>query len=164
MGSVYILTNKGMPNLVKIGYTTRTAQERAKELYKDRNGNAITGVPVAFDVVHVEECNDPKELETLVHNELRELRFNPNREFFEFSDPSEAIQKLKEIHKRHPNHAACTGSRDTETIERPRDETSQTPKTSDNDVWRRWTSHFLTRYKRKTNTQQEDVYEHDTLS
>ncbi len=164
MGSVYILTNKGMPNLVKIGFTTRTAQERAEELYKDINGNAVTGVPTNFEVAHEEFCENPKELETLVHNELKEFRFNTKREFFEFSEPSEAIQKLKEIHKRHPTHAACVGSQETENIERPGDETSQIPKTSDKDVWRRWTSHFLTRYKRKTDTQQEDVYEHDALS
>ena len=40
MGSVYILTNKAMPDLVKIGYTTRTAKERGEELYRTENGNA----------------------------------------------------------------------------------------------------------------------------
>ena len=33
MGSVYILTNEAMPDLIKIGCTTRTAEERAQELY-----------------------------------------------------------------------------------------------------------------------------------
>ena len=49
MGYVYILTNEAMPNLVEIGYTDRTPEERAAELYKDRNG-AVTAVPVPFDI------------------------------------------------------------------------------------------------------------------
>ena len=49
MGYVYILTNEAMPNLVKIGYTDRTPEERAAELYKDQN-SAVTGVRVPFDV------------------------------------------------------------------------------------------------------------------
>ena len=130
MGSVYILTNEGMPNLVKIGYTTRTAKERAEELYKDRNGNAVTGVPMRFDVAHEEFCDNPRELETLIHQELADLRPNKDREFFAFSEPSEAIQKLKEVHKRQPSHVNCVSSES---------------------LWRRWTSQFLTRFSKLSN-------------
>lgn len=38
MGCVYILKNPAMSDLIKIGQTERTAQERADELY-------TTGVP-----------------------------------------------------------------------------------------------------------------------
>lgn len=141
MGSVYILTNEGMPNLVKIGYTNRSAQKRAEELYRDINGNAITGVPSPFDVAHEEFCEKPEELERLIHQELNELRHNKEREFFTFPNPSEAIQRLKHIHENDPTHKACIGNRG----------------------WRKWTSHFLTRFKRKTNTEQEDNNERDTL-
>ena len=127
MGSVYILTNKAMPGLVKIGYTTRTAKERADELYKDRNGNAVTGVPMRFDVAHEEFCNNPRDLETLIHQELAELRPNREREFFTFSELSEAIQRLKEVHKSQPSHVNCISS--------------ESP-------WRKWTSQFLTRFSR----------------
>lgn len=144
MGSVYILTNEGMPNLVKIGYTQRTAEDRAKELYEK-----ITGVPMPFQVAHEESCENPQELETLIHNELKTSRPNKHREFFECSDPSEVIQKVKEIHKRHPTHAACIGSQDAETPLLPADETPQISSISEDDVWRKWTSHFLTRFKRK---------------
>ena len=130
MGSVYVLTNKAMPNLVKIGYTTRTAKERAEELYRDRNGKAITGVPMHFDVAHEEFCDNPRELETLIHQELAELRFNKDREFFTFSEPSEAIQRLKEVHKRQPSHANCISSES---------------------LWRKWTSQFLTRFSKISN-------------
>ena len=130
MGSVYILTNKGMPNLVKIGYTTRTAKERAEELYRDRNGRAITGVPMRFDVAHEEFCDNPRELETLIHQELAELRPNREREFFTFPELSEAIQRLKEVHKREPSHANCVSS---------------------DSLWRKWTSQFLTRFSKLSN-------------
>ena len=130
MGSVYILTNKAMPGLVKIGYTTRTAKERAEELYRDRNGRAITGVPTHFDVAHEEFCDNPKELETLIHQELDELRFNKDREFFTFQEPAEAIQRLKEVHKREPSHANCISS---------------------DSLWRKWTSQFLKRFSNLSN-------------
>ena len=148
MGSVYILTNKGMPNLVKIGYTERTAEDRANELYEK-----ITGVPMPFNVAHEEICENPQELETLIHKELDDLRPNKYREFFEFSEPSKAIQKIKEIHKRHPTHVTCVGSQYQENLVGPADDVPQTPRALDDGVWRKWTSHFLTRFKRKTNTQ-----------
>ena len=140
MGCVYILTNPAMPGLIKIGYTTRTAEERAKELYEGRNGNAVTGVPMPFTVAHEESCENPRELESLIHKALEASRLeNPNtgkieREFFKYQ-ADEAYQKLKEIHKHHPTHTACLDS--------------------DGGVWRKWTSHFLTRFKRKAKTQEE---------
>lgn len=142
MGSVYILTNKGMPNLVKIGYTTRTAKERAEELYRDRNGKAITGVPTSFDVAHEEFCDNPKELETLIHQELDEFRFNKDREFFTFQEPAEAIQRLKEVHKRQPSHANCVSSES---------------------LWRKWTSQFLTRFNKLSNRRKPAPTEEEHL-
>ena len=131
MGCVYILTNKAMPGLVKIGFTeTQTAQARADQLYHGYNDSVGTGVPVPFDVVHEEFCDSPKELETLIHQELAGLRPNKDREFFTFSDPSEAIQKLKEVHKRLPTHTNCVSS---------------------DSLWRKWTSQFLTRFSKLTN-------------
>lgn len=164
MGSVYILTNKSMPGLVKIGFTeTQTAQARADQLFHGYKGTAGTGVPTPFEVAHEEFCENPAELEKIVHNELLEFRNCKDeefeREFFKFSDPSEAIQRLQEIHKRE--HLECP---DTQPSVPQANEKSQIPKTSENDDWRKWTSHFLTRYKRKTIAQQEDVYERDTLS
>ncbi len=131
MGSVYILTNKAMPGLVKIGFTeTQTAQDRADQLYHGYNNSVGTGVPMPFDIVHEEFCDNPKELEALIHQELAELRPNKDREFFKFSDPSEAIQKLKEVHKRLPTHVNCVSS---------------------DSLWRKWTSQFLTRFSKLSN-------------
>ena len=136
MGYVYILTNPAMPDLIKIGFTTRTAEDRARELYKDRNGHAVTGVPVPFDVFNSVSCELPRELETLIHNELGEHRVkNPKtdkveREFFRYPADA-AFQKLREIHQREPSHANCVSS---------------------DGLWRKWTSQLLTRFKRKATT------------
>ncbi len=131
MGSVYILTNEAMPNLVKIGFTeTQTAQDRADQLYHGYHDTVGTGVPMPFDVVHEEFCDNPKELETLIHQELDELRPNKNREFFTFPESSEAIQKLKEVHKQEPSHANCVSS---------------------DSLWRKWTSQFLKRFSKLSN-------------
>lgn len=115
MGCVYILKNEAMPGLIKIGYTTRTAEERAKELYE-----GITGVPMHFEVAHVFPCENPKELEGVVHSKLAEHRINKDREFFKYP-ADDAIQLIEELHNA-PS-------------------------------WRRWTSHLLTRFKRKLETQ-----------
>jgi T5orf172 domain len=42
-GYLYILSNSAMPNLFKIGFTTRTIKERIQEL-------PSTGVPGVFEV------------------------------------------------------------------------------------------------------------------
>ena len=62
MGCVYIPKNPAMPDLIKIGYTTRTAEDRAKELYEE-----ALGVPKPFVVVHINDCEEPQELEATVH-------------------------------------------------------------------------------------------------
>lgn len=93
MGCVYILKNPAMPGLIKIGYTTRTAEVRANELYE-----GALGVPKPFVVVHINDCEDPPKLEAIVHKRLDEHRINPNREFFKYS-ADEAYQLVKDLHK-----------------------------------------------------------------
>jgi hypothetical protein len=75
LGWLYILTNEGMPNLIKVGMTTRQPWERAEELSKS------TGVPAPFDVSSYMCVRDVYAAERLAHYELREFRL-PNREFF----------------------------------------------------------------------------------
>lgn len=75
-GSVYILTNPEYPNLVKIGQTGRTAQERADEL------SSHTGVPTPFSVEYEFKVPNPEEVEQTVHEALSEHSVNPAREFF----------------------------------------------------------------------------------
>lgn len=74
-GYVYVLTNESMPNLVKIGRTTRSVHQRAAELYQ-------TGVPTPFEVYAEYICPDCTEVEMWVHDALSECRVSESREFF----------------------------------------------------------------------------------
>ena len=93
MGCVYILRNPAMPDLIKIGYTTRTAEARANELYE-----GALGVPKPFVVVHTNDCEEPQKLEAKVHKRLAEYRINNNREFFK-CPADDAYQLVKKLHK-----------------------------------------------------------------
>lgn len=77
-GWVYVLTNEGMPGLVKVGYSGQDPILRAREL-------SGTGVPypseVAFDTLVV----DPKNVERLTHEALADKRVSENREWFRCS-------------------------------------------------------------------------------
>jgi len=78
MASVYILVNKDMPGLIKIGRTSGTARERAKKLSQS------TSVPSPFEVVYETPCDQAKQLERTMHRQLAQYR-RPRREFFECS-------------------------------------------------------------------------------
>lgn len=74
---VYVFTNEGMPNLCKIGFTTRNdVKERAKELY-------TTGVPYPFQIYYACQVNNGKNVESILHRLFAENRVNNNREFFD---------------------------------------------------------------------------------
>ncbi len=88
-GYLYILSNAGMPGLVKIGRTERLPQSRAKELQ-------TTGVPHPFVIeftLHVSDCHLA---ERGVHQLLqrRGVRATSDREFFYISIP-DAIEVIQ---------------------------------------------------------------------
>lgn len=66
-GWVYVITNKAMPGLVKVGYSTKDPTLRAKEL----DG---TGVPHAFEVIYDALVLHPREVERKAHKILAEFR------------------------------------------------------------------------------------------
>lgn len=74
---VYILINPAIPNLVKIGRTDRSPEERAAEL-------ATTGVPTAFIVAYEHQVENSRGAESAIHALLQEKGFRPeaSREFF----------------------------------------------------------------------------------
>lgn len=78
-GIVYVLTNEGMPGLLKIGRTDRDNLElRMRELH-------TTGVPFPFECVKAVEVADDqqaKQLEKALHKAFDPDRVNPKREFF----------------------------------------------------------------------------------
>ncbi len=78
LGYLYVLANSAMPNMVKVGKTTRSSLERADELSK------ATGLPTPFIVVYEQLFADCGAAESFVHVYLEEkgYRVADNREFF----------------------------------------------------------------------------------
>lgn len=93
-GIVYVLSNPAMPDLIKIGMTTRdNIDERMRELFS-------TSVPFPFECeyackVHVSDCN---KIEKALHIAFHPYRVNASREFFKIL-PEQAIAILKLLDK-----------------------------------------------------------------
>ena len=87
---VYIFSNKMMPNLLKIGVTSKTPEERAEEISRG------TGVPVKFTVEYAFKCFNGMVLESEIHKYLHSYRTNNGREFFQISlaEAKEAVNFL----------------------------------------------------------------------
>jgi hypothetical protein len=91
---VYILSNKAQPGILKIGYTNKHPEERAKQISNS------TGVALPFDVEFAFHCYNGVSLEQECHNKLKEYRVNNNREFFQIS-LEEAQHIVKELGSRY---------------------------------------------------------------
>jgi hypothetical protein len=78
IGYLYVLANSAMPNMVKVGKTTRSPLERAEELSR------ATGLPTPFIVVYEQLFADFGAAESFVHVylETKGYRVANNREFF----------------------------------------------------------------------------------
>jgi hypothetical protein len=74
---LYVLSNKNMPNLLKIGFTTKTPDKRAKQISRG------TGVPTHFIVEYALKCFNGQALEAEIHKYLHSYRVNNDREFFQ---------------------------------------------------------------------------------
>lgn len=86
-GFVYVLSNRSMPGMVKIGKTTRDPRTRAGELF-------ASGVPTPFVIEATIETPDISETELTVHRLLSANRVNKKREFFHVT-VSEAVHALR---------------------------------------------------------------------
>lgn len=76
MGWVYILDNESIPGLLKIGCcVTGNPIQRAATL------SALTAIPTHFRVLKAWRTRRPKELEGIIHAQLRDYRVQ-NKEFF----------------------------------------------------------------------------------
>lgn len=74
-GWVYVLGNELMPDVFKVGSTTRSVEQRMRELY-------TTGVPMGFDCMFAEWFADCRHAEAFIHGRLEEARLVHEREFF----------------------------------------------------------------------------------
>ena len=88
-GWVYVLTNEAMPGLVKIGFSLKDPTLRAEDLSKE------TGIPMPFVVAYKALVVSPREVEHLVHLDLKRDRVNNQREFFRCR-PFDAIECIRE--------------------------------------------------------------------
>jgi hypothetical protein len=86
-GWVYVITNKAMPELVKVGYSTKDPELRAEEL-------ANTGTPHAYVVEFDVLVENPRELEKKAHAQLSP--FHERKEWFRCS-VTQAIQAIKSV-------------------------------------------------------------------
>jgi predicted transport protein len=90
-GYIYILLNRAFQNdQYKIGMTTKTPEERAREI-----SNA-TGVPRAFEVLYEQQVADCQRAERLLHQRLHQYRSASNREFFQIPLKA-AIKALEDV-------------------------------------------------------------------
>jgi hypothetical protein len=90
IGYVYILSTRTSPQLLKIGYTERTVEQRIKEI------NSATGVAEPYGVRAVWTVQNAPEVERAVHDALAQYRVRPDREFFELPY-GVAFRAIKEI-------------------------------------------------------------------
>ena len=90
-GWVYVLSNKSMPGIYKIGYTTRSPAQRLEEANTPDTWRPPTPYVIEF-ARHVAEAN-PKEQR--IHRALKRYRVTPGREFF--STDLDEIRNLFEL-------------------------------------------------------------------
>ncbi len=85
---VYILTNLAMPDMIKIGKTSTSVEQRMSEL------NRHSGVPLPFTCFYAAEVADADLVEKRLHHAFGDHRVRPQREFFYLS-PSRAQSILE---------------------------------------------------------------------
>ncbi len=83
---VYVLSNPSSPGLLKIGYTKKLPEERAKQI------SSATGVALPYKVEWAYQCFNGEIVEREVHHKLKAQRINNNKEFFQIS-----LEEAKEV-------------------------------------------------------------------
>ena len=86
-GWVYLIVNKAMPGLVKIGFSTKDPKLRARELNN-------TGSPYPYEVVYDVLVCQPRKIEKHLHERFLDLR--EGKEWFRTS-ATEIINTIREL-------------------------------------------------------------------
>ena len=105
-GYIYLMINPAIPNMVKIGKTTREPEQRAKEL------SSSTGVPIEFVLVHKRLVNNCTIAEKYIHEvlESKGVRVSKKREFFEIPI-YEAIQVIEQYEDKEDSKNEASSSK-----------------------------------------------------
>ena len=87
-GWIYVLSTRDLPELLKVGMTTRSVEQRANEI------NGATGVAIPFGVRRCWRVFQPARAEKIAHQTLQEYRLRKDREFFRlpFNDAVRLLQ------------------------------------------------------------------------
>lgn len=93
---VYVLVNRLIPGVVKIGMTTTTVSQRVKEI------NQATGVIEKWFPIYTYKCVHSHDLELEIHKylEANGHRINPNREGFDL-DVETAINVIEDLGRKY---------------------------------------------------------------
>lgn len=87
-GFVYVLGNYSMPNIYKIGATTRTPSQRCNEL------SSSTSCPESFSLLIYAEVENPFAVEESLHRKFAKQSVNPYREFFKLcKEETEVLER-----------------------------------------------------------------------
>lgn len=86
-GFVYFLGNRSMPDMYKIGFTTKHPRARMAEL------SSASGCPTPFTLLAYFGATEPQRVESSLHRYFANRRVNGNREFFylELSEIARAV-------------------------------------------------------------------------
>jgi hypothetical protein len=100
-GYVYILVNRAMPGIVKIGSTKLPPEQRARQL-------STTGVPTPFQVIAFHEFEDELRAERELHELFSQHRVHSRREFFDITieEAQTALLRLSDPNAHGPAPAS----------------------------------------------------------
>lgn len=105
-GSVYILSNPSMPNIVKIGVTQDSVANRCKTISKP------TGVPSPFEVEYECTVDDCYKIEKALQAAFAPYRVSENREFFKVS-PAQVTAILQLVQQENTTEQATADQPET---------------------------------------------------
>ena len=75
-GIIYLLTNEAMPGYVKIGKTSKSVDQRIRELSRS------PAVPIPFECPYAAKVEDMDSVEKAFHDAFGDYRKNPKERIF----------------------------------------------------------------------------------
>jgi hypothetical protein len=146
-GWVYVITNKSMPGLVKVGFTTKDPKRRAREL--DHTGN-----PHRYTVEYDALVPSPRVLEQAVHLHLASVR--EGKEWFR-CDSETATAAIRECAGGTIIHEEFHAVKKTEVARREEEERTRKLRVEDARRQRKERKHALEPYKQAYARKQEEA-------
>lgn len=98
-GYIYAMSCGAIPDLIKLGATTKSPTERAKQL------TASTSSPSPFVVLYSKRVSDCTAAEALLHERFADRRVNDGREFFQITleEAALSMDRIAQIYRCLPS-------------------------------------------------------------